>query len=1056
VTISAARLRPGPAAEAWLEAKVSELKGSDPLAPLTVIVPTNYAGLALRRRLAATGYANVRHTVLPRLAEALGGPSLAAQGRQPLTPVTQEAAIRAALRRAGGIGPQTEHRAVVGTLRALFDDLAESGLDEERVATLAERGELARVAIAAHREYRRLLDEGGFHDRADLCRAAVEALDSNGAELMADWGPVIVYLPTRLSAPELRLVAALGKAGVVELGLPWLDDPLADVEPGRWAESLAQDWPPPGLRPALPHGTAVGERVGDITLLVAPDAGEEVRAAVRMVLADLENGVPLHRTALVYRHPEPYQQLVKETLKAAGLEPVVLGGRPISESFAGRGLLGLLHLQGRFFARGAVLNWLSSLPHGGEGPSLAQWDRISRKAGVVRGVDQWRDRLRRKLEEDRATIEKLEKEDDESTEPRRSFLRSEAAATEQMAARIEEMDRRTWAPQVQDWTTLVRWALDLQDRYLKPKGWDKAQLEAADLVAETIAGLDAAAPLDGEITVERFVETLEDALASRKRPDGRLGQGVVTGSISSIAGMTFDHVYLLGMSERAYPARPAVDPIFPDDTGADPLGRADRRLAAEWMSYLAALSAGGSAVLCYPTHDTEQRDAYPARWLLDAATELAGRRVGPMELREPQEDQDWPWLTRLVSTEAALTRGPVMLNLPERRVNEAREIAAAKGDLLTSALALREELPLGRGLRASTARASTEFTVHDGNLEAVAAGLTKLAGGLARLHPISPSGVETWAACPFRYFLGRVLDVEPTERPEDDESWAISAIDRGSLIHAILEEFFLTLKAEGRPAPGETYTQADRDLMDRLAREHFARVEALGQTGYRLAWLNEQTAIQLDLRTVLSKDEEFRGQLTVRPEFFEQGFGWAEGWPAAEVRLADGAVVRLRGYIDRVDLGEGEAYVTDYKTGSNYSRKDFEEDPVVAGTKVQLAVYSNAVRRYLEAAGRTAGSVTASYWFISTKGKFARIEVSDPDAADQRLAEIMGVVNQGLIAGAFPQVPGEDQGGIPRRPAFSNCVFCDYNRICPTGRDQIHERKKDQPGAAMHQRLELR
>ena len=102
------------------------------------------------------------------------------------------------------------------------------------------------------------------------------------------------------------------------------------------------------------------------------------------------------------------------------------------------------------------------------------------------------------------------------------------------------------------------------------------------------------------------------------------------------------------------------------------------------------------------------------------------------------------------------------------------------------------------------------------------------------------------------------------------------------------------------------------------------------------------------------------------------------------------------------------------------------------------------------------GQVTASYWFISTKGKFQRIEVSESEAADQRLSEIMGVVNEGLTAGAFPQVPGEDQGGIPKRPAFSNCVFCDYNRVCPTGRDQIYERKKEQPGAALHQGLELR
>ncbi len=1046
MTVSATRLLPGPAAEAWLDSAVRKLKGTDPLGPVTVIVPNGYARLTLRRRLAASGYANVRHAVLAEISEAIGGPRLAAEGRLPLTPVTEEAAIRASLRKTGGIGPQTEHRAVITTLQALFRDLDDAGVDDARSAHLASRGELARVATAAHREYRQLLREGLFYDRSDLLRAATSGIDADGAALLADWGPVVLYLPGRLSLPELGLLTALARAGTVEIALPWLDDPIADAEPRRWAGILDLDWD------ALPASDARPARPPEV--LMAPDAGEEVRAAVRCVLADLEaENVPLHRTALVYRHSEPYQQLVRETLDAAGLRWVGLGGRPISDSFAGRGLLGLLHLQGQRFSRGAVLNWLSSLPHGGEGPSLAQWDRISRRAGVVRGVDQWADRLRRKVDEDRATLENLEKEDDEATVPRRSYIRSEANAAEQMHNRLEEMDRLTRPPASRSWDELARWAIALRQRYLKVHGgWAPEQVEAAQLVDETIAGLAAASPLDGQVEVERFVETLEQALASRRRPVGRLGQGVVTGPIASIAGMTFDRVYVLGMSERAYPAAPPVDPIFPDDSGEDPIGREARRLAGERMSYLAALSAAERAVLCFPTHDTEQRPAYPARWLLDAVAELAGRRIGPAELRELRSSAE-PWLTSLVSTEAALRHGPVMLNLPERRVNEAREIAQHGGDLLRSALAGRDELPLGRSLVTASARASREFSEFDGNVATIAPVLSKLTGGLSRLHPISSSSVETWAGCPFRYFLGRVLEVEPTERPEDQESWAISAIDRGSLIHAILEDFFGRLHADGRPALGETYTQTDRDLIQEIATTHFLRVESLGQTGYRLAWLNEQTAIQLDLGTVLTKDEEFRTKFAVRPEFFEQGFGWSEGWPAAEVELVDGTVVRLRGYIDRVDLGDGEAYVTDYKTGGYYSKRDFADDPVVAGTKVQLAVYSNAVRRFLEEQGKAVGQVTASYWFISTKGNFARIEVSDPAAADQRLAEIMEVVNDGLTAGAFPQVPGEDQGGVPKRPAFSNCVFCDYHRVCPTGRDQIRERKKDEPGAMLHQRL---
>ena len=152
MTVSAARLRPGTGSEAWLDATVKELRGSDALGPLTVVVPNGYARLTLRRRLAAGGYANVRHVILAEVSEAIGGPVLAAEGRVPLTPVTEEAAIRAALRRTGGIGPQTEHRAVITTLQSLFRDLDDAGVDQARSFQLASRGELARVATAAHRE----------------------------------------------------------------------------------------------------------------------------------------------------------------------------------------------------------------------------------------------------------------------------------------------------------------------------------------------------------------------------------------------------------------------------------------------------------------------------------------------------------------------------------------------------------------------------------------------------------------------------------------------------------------------------------------------------------------------------------------------------------------------------------------------------------------------------------------------------------------------------------------------------------------------------------------
>ena len=53
---------------------------------------------------------------------------------------------------------------------------------------------------------------------------------------------------------------------------------------------------------------------------------------------------------------------------------------------------------------------------------------------------------------------------------------------------------------------------------------------------------------------------------------------------------------------------------------------------------------------------------------------------------------------------------------------------------------------------------------------------------------MSPTRLEVWAKCPFDYFMEHVLRVEVPERPE--EVYEISPLERGSLVHAVLDDFF--------------------------------------------------------------------------------------------------------------------------------------------------------------------------------------------------------------------------------------------------------------------------
>src|SRR6478672_514333 len=132
----------GPPAREALYEQIGALRGDDPLTPVTVAVPSTYAGLSLRRDLGRRpgGLVNVRFLSLNRVAELLGAPFLAAPGRVPLTATHRAGAIRVALDATDGpFRPLATHPA---TTRAFAATLAElDGLTDAELARVACTGD---------------------------------------------------------------------------------------------------------------------------------------------------------------------------------------------------------------------------------------------------------------------------------------------------------------------------------------------------------------------------------------------------------------------------------------------------------------------------------------------------------------------------------------------------------------------------------------------------------------------------------------------------------------------------------------------------------------------------------------------------------------------------------------------------------------------------------------------------------------------------------------------------------------------------------------------------
>src|SRR6266508_4326005 len=126
---------------------IAAARRSDPLAPVTVIVPSHAAGLQLRRRLAELGpFAAVRFEMLPRVAGLLAAGRLAAAGRAPLArPIGDYVAEQVARESRGTLAGVADLPGYARALRRIFRRLRRGGIGRAQEAGKTEGVQIGEV-----------------------------------------------------------------------------------------------------------------------------------------------------------------------------------------------------------------------------------------------------------------------------------------------------------------------------------------------------------------------------------------------------------------------------------------------------------------------------------------------------------------------------------------------------------------------------------------------------------------------------------------------------------------------------------------------------------------------------------------------------------------------------------------------------------------------------------------------------------------------------------------------------------------------------------------------
>ena len=1012
---------------------IDEIKAGDLFARIVVVADHHDAARAVSHLLGARerGLVNVSLQTGRRLAAELAGGALATPSR-----IQESVAVRAIANdapAAQGLEPAGRRRFYL-SLAAAFRRMAERPEPDaagagDAAADAPAASAMNRLAESLYAEYRQLLAGKGYAVRAEIAHQAAAAVNNcpNAGRLPY----VIYYLPRRMSAGDLALARALQAQERCQIIIGLTGNADADAP----AQELAARLNTAGtvddaaisdatISAAAPDADPLQQRAahGNLSIIAACDPEEEVRTVIRRIAA---SDTSFHRSAVIYRQANPYDSLLRQELDFAGIPCAGAANRSLADIPTGILLQGIVALADDAHAgsssgaidRERLLEWIAATPvRGPNSPTdtsasrpvpAARWAKLAREAHANGAPSQWQARLNAHYDRIQARLRERNGDDRTGNDELRQNCDALLSFVSGLAAGLHQLGAApTWATAAQQLRLLLeqyRWFGDGETDD------DRRRIE------ELIASLAVLQDWGDEYNLHTLQEAVQQGLqAPVAEPGPPVGAGVYIGPPAGIAGADYDAVYMVGMVERQFPPRPSVNPWLADHP-------AERRREAnlERYDFLAAVAAGRQVTLCYPAATAERRAAYPSRWLVDAATALHQRHQGSGRRTYENIHQGngaAQWLTTVQSREGGLRRLPEHSGMAPADIHDYRLMRLLPD---RSQLSARADDRMRRALDARQSRNGSVITEWDGKLPADAPRISEI-GSPER--PSSPSSLETWAACPYRYFLSRILGLSALPDADDDD--AISALEKGNLVHQILEQFV----KQGR--------QTADELLE-LAESEFENAEKRGVTGYYLLWEMTKAEIRDGLTAFLDAEEKWFAGVSPTESLAEVPFGKDTAIGAVSVAVDGLGEVWFRGTIDRLDVVGDEVRVRDFKTGrpNNYtSRPDTQNAVTVAnGRALQLPVYVAAARQlYRNSAVNYDYAGAYSFPLLDKPVNNGRPYQDEPDCDEFQitLQRIIGAARSGI----FPAAPeGNDRG--------SNCHYCDFNRLCPTRRRQIWERK---------------
>lgn len=968
-------------------------------------------------------------------------------------------------------------------LEALITDLKRRDIWPEQFSKAARSTKHRELALVYDR-YQQYLIAHELYDAEGRFWAAREALAAD-PRLFAELEIVYVDGFTDFSVAQydiLKLLAGLCERMHVHLPLENSDVPRVELfaKTMRTRQILTrligQPEPvaleqPPGVWPARDHlesqlfrnygateppSPAASQSVGQIEIVAASSEQQEAEAIAARIKRQLSAGVAPEEIVVAFRSLSEQADRLRSALADFAIPANIDTRRPLSSSPVVRRLTLLLRLVTKDWAFRDLLRLV-----GDAGMNLSpdaqqktfptarrSLERLIRSAQVPRG--------RRELLDQLTAWAKSEAEREVATDE----TRPASAAVICLTELAEALDKLPAEATPLEWVAASEALLSMFGALPAEDDLLLSDWEALTAGMHQIAKCWTRFEKRAEWTPQDFLSGVEYvARHSERREQLHPPRSVLISSIESVRHLKPGHLYLGGMGERAFPAPGRTDQLLSDGELEklaqpqipQPQSDIDQHLADEMLLFYQVVTRPTkSLTISYPALDDKAQSLEPSPYLAEL------RRVfGEVEIPR----------TTLPMGEAALTIQSCYASSQSEQRRQA--VAAALEGKSKPFVQLAK---IGSSSTARSMLAALELIQSRGQREQFGpweglyssdAARERFTKAFGPQHFWSPSQLEGYAACGFRFVSESVLKLEPL--PE--LTLETDVRHRGSLLHEALAAVHEQLLEASDESAKTEIVDRFLDMLETLSATKgvYGLVAALKEIQRReLARWGENLADQTDHYQKMWHDFEE----PPRPKHFEVRFGPgsrdSEGHESAlstnepfslEVPLPGGEVeaVRFTGQIDRLDVGRIDATtvfnVIDYKSSAKQTVK---LEKLEAGTQLQLPLYALAAEDLLmrEQQGL---AWEAGYWRVQGDG-FGKSQKNGKHKTQLKLRE--SVDGRPTITAEWENakaillerigglIRGIRQAEFPVYNADEHCTqFCDLSTICRIGQIRSLDKK---------------